>query len=242
MALVILVIGVVGFSAYRVGSKNDESSSNYTQATTKPAKKEAVTPKNKTYEFEQTGVKIDVPENWQINIESRVDQTQDGKNDGYAGKIKASNGWGISFDASQGGIGGGPGCNYQGVEPDAAACPQYNVRTRDILKTGDILITYSSNDANKNGLLNNCTVVKSSDNQYNDHQYKTGDTFEGTGWTCFSVISVNKSIKNAAEQNKPTMMRISAVFPYGLDKQASIDYLQDKDFQAVLGALKTIRQ
>ena len=239
--LIVLVIGVVAFSAYRIGSK-DSSKSQDTPVAIKKTEKKQVAEKKKTYQFEETDLKLDIPESWQVDIEKRTDVSQDGKNDGYSGKIKAKNGWGISFSAGQGGIGGGPSCNSKGENPELGLCPQYSVVSRDVLKTDDILIGYSSTTATAIGAANNCTVIKNSENQYNQSQRKVGESFEGDHWTCFSDFLVNKSISGRTmEQNKPAQMSVTVIFPYDQDKKTSTDYTKDADYKAVLEALKTLR-
>lgn len=236
----LLVIGVVGFAAYRINNSKTEEPEAQQAVKTETPKKEEI--KKKTYEFELTDLKMDIPESWQVDIESRSDGTQDGKNDSYTGKIKAANGWGVSFSAGFGGIGGGPSCNAQGNFPELAPCPKYTVLSRDVLGTGDILISYSSTTANTINAMNNCTVIKDSQNQYNQSQNQVGESVEGDVYTCFSNFSVNKSIENAEGQNMPTLMTMSIVYPYDLDKKASTDFTKDVDYQAVLEALKTLRK
>lgn len=238
--LVILVIGVVAFSAYRIGSK-DSSKSDDTTVVVKKGEKKQPAEKKKTYQFEDTDLKMDMPESWQVEIEKKTDSNQDGKNDSYNGKIKAINGWGINFTAGQGGFGGGPSCNSNGQNPELGLCPTYSVISRDVLKTGDILINYSSAAATSNGEATNCTIVSSSGDQYNPNPKNVGESFEGSHWTCFSNFRVNKSIPMNGQQNVPALLSLSVEYPYGLDKKVSTDFTKDNDYKAVYEALKTLR-
>lgn len=232
----LLVIGVVGFAAYRISNSKSKDPEPAQIIKAEPKEKEV---KKKTYQFELTDLKIDMPENWEVSVAERTDATDDGKNDSYTGTIKGDNGWGIKFNANQGGFGGGSGCNYQGEMPEEADCPTYRLLSTDILPTKHILAVYASNDATKNGFSNNCAIVTNSDQT---DQTTVGSSFEGTAWTCFGAINPNESSKDPTTENKPSAMIISVIFPYDLDKKASTDFTKDTDYQAVLEALKTLRK
>lgn len=236
IALAVVIVGVIGFTAYRVGTKNKESTKQTnTEAITEAKNDNSANLKKKIYSFEKTPLKMDIPESWQAVIDSKESY-------GYRGHLAGSNGWGVHFIADQGGYGGGPGCNFEGHDPDGPPCATWTVVSSDKLPTGDFLIGYASSNAGKIEGQSNCTIVDKVETQGIVSQ-KVGTSFVSDNWTCFGVIEANPNPTDGTDiGDTPISLRMEVIFPYGLDKKVSTDYTKDAGYKEVIEALKTLRK
>jgi hypothetical protein len=239
----LIVLSLVGFSAYRIGmsSTDDTGTSDTTTKEQVPPQdnvdREPSKTSTKKYVFKNTGLAMDLPQAWTPTIEE-FDQTGDGIMDSYNLTLPADDDWKLLSTVYYGGKGGGPACYFENEknnpqirEYEKNPCPYFTVKKIVDTRTDNKLALLDTDQDKK------CIVYISPD----ETQRKVGDVYQSTLWECLDKISINKAVANPDAQNIPVSFQISIQIPDKYNKMPIDEFMQTSAFKSTFDAMASLQ-